>query len=323
MPVQPDPQTTNLGYFIPLNGADVGTWDEPMNANYAAIDNTFSTVSSISLAGGNNITLSTPIDDSSSWVPTQSQSALLRFSGILPNNVSVTLPRPGFWLVENLCTNTANFVVFLKSTSTSPSAKVVCAPPGEMVHVFCDGLDCKFVAMGRIGGLMDYAGSALPAWMTQCTVPPYVNCDGSTVNATLYPVLAGMMTNLPDIRGRGRVSLNQGTKNYLKANGGVDGDTIFSTGGGDTVMIIQANLPNVSFPVTDKGHFHYLPNAVMVDQVGYGPPGGQLGTTVQSGSLNLTQPAVTGITVKSGGSGKAFTNVSPIIVSGLTLIRAG
>jgi len=311
-----DPQTVNLGYFVPVRGSDVGHWDEPMNANYQGIDATFSAVSAISLSNA-DYTLSLPVTDSSRWQANNIQSALLRFTGSLSTNVNVTLPRPGFWLVENLCTGA--FVVKLKSAT---AGKVICAPPGEMVQIFCDGTDCKYVAMGRVGEYVDIAASAIPAWISNCTVPPYVNCDGSTVNASLYPVLAGMMTKLPDIRGRGRASLNQGQGWFSTKNGGVDGDTLFASGGRDTGVIVQANLPNVSFTVADSGHFHYLPNAVVVDQVGYGSPSCQTGTSVQIGSLNVTESAQTGITVKSGGKGEAFSIVTPVVISGLTLIRA-
>ena len=57
------------------------------------------------------VTLSTPPNTGAAWSgPYQSQSAVLRFTGTLTANCVVTMPAPGFYIVENLCTVGAFYV---------------------------------------------------------------------------------------------------------------------------------------------------------------------------------------------------------------------
>jgi hypothetical protein len=72
---------------------------------------------------------------------------------------------------------------------------------GQIVDVLNDGSNLRFKNLGGpIGSYWDYAGSSNPAWNSGCTVPPYLNCDGSTFSAATYPSLAVILgsTTLPD-----------------------------------------------------------------------------------------------------------------------------
>jgi hypothetical protein len=70
--------------------------------------------------------------------------------------------------------------------------------------------------------------------------------------------------------------------------------------------ISQAELPNVSFPVTDPGHYHVLGNAIFHGTGGTASVGSggaeSFSNTLQSNS------ATTGISVASGGSGSAHSH---------------
>lgn len=314
-----DPQTPNIGYYNPTHGSYVNTWDTPLDANFSAIDETLANVAIISLSNS-PVTLTVPPTTGSSWSgPYQSQSAVVRFTGALTSNVTVTLPRAGFWIVENLTSGA--FIVILASGSPG---NVICAPPGEMTHVFCDSTDVRYVDFGRIGSYIDLAVSAVPAWISNCTVSPYLNCDGGTFNATTYPALNTILggNTLPDLRGRVRAALNQ-TTGRISASG-VNGDVIFSAGGADTEVIGQPNLPNVSFTVTipagQGSHSHVY---VTFGAGGFGAQANAPGTSGSAASTQAsTLPSMTG-TAASGGSGTALPTMPPVQIAGLTLIRAG
>ena len=309
-----DPQTANLLLYQPTRGSDPGTWDSPVNANTGAVDSLASNVAIVALTNA-PVTLTTPPNSGAAWAgPYQSQSGILRFTGALTSNVTVTLPRPGFWMVENLCTGA--FVVTLASAAPG---NVICAPPGEATYIYCDGVNVKYVDFGRVGSYIDLAVSAVPAWIAGCTIKPYLNCDGSVFSSATYPALATILgtTTLPDLRGRVRAALNQGTGRISAS--GVNGDVILSAGGADIEIIAKANLPNYNLNVTDPTHFHTL--AQLTPQQGSGAP--LAAATGGGGGTGSTGAAATGITVGLGGGGTALPTMPPVQVAGLTLIRAG
>ena len=287
------------------------------------MDSLASNVSVIPLTNA-NVTLTTPPNSGAAWAgPYQSQSAILRFTGVLTGNCTITLPRAGFWIVENLCTVGA-FVVTLAS---SAPGNVICAPPGDATHIYCDGTNVKYIDIGRVGSLEDWAVSAVPAWVNGCTVKPYLNCDGSAFSSVTYPQLAVYLggTTLPDFRGRTRAALNQTTGRITTAGSGVDGNTLLSAGGQENQTIAKANLPAYNLTVTENPHLHALhgPNQPIVGGAqAFAAPPASWGAG-QPTNIGNTDPATTGITVASGGSGTALTTMPPIAISGLTLIRAG
>src|SRR6266487_87510 len=97
----PDPQTPNLGLFIPLNGADVGTWDVPVNSNFTLLDSLLGGTVNVVLSNV-NVTLS----------PAQYQSSLITFTGTLTGNVDISFPAVGGrYVVFNACTANTTFYV--------------------------------------------------------------------------------------------------------------------------------------------------------------------------------------------------------------------
>lgn len=319
--------TPNLAVEKPGSGDYAGTWDAPLNSDLAIFDLAIGTIQSISLAGG-SVTLSTA----------QARSAFLNFNGALPSNVTVTIPglssAPGTTIsghqftIQNQCSNSSAFTVTLATTVAGQQS--ICAPPYEPFDILVEGTNSsqagsvKFRNLGRVGSFWDYGGSSVPAWVSGCTIPPYLNCDGATFSAVTYPALAVVLgsTTLPDARGRARFTLNQGQSRITSgtSTGGLDGNTNFASGGAETVTLSSQNMPPVL--ITDPGHPHNSFIAPIGNLGGAqspatpGPAGGSV--TI---STAVVSPAVTGITAGSTFPTN-FTNIPPAYVGGLTMIRS-
>lgn len=311
----PDPTTTNRGYAVPTHGSDVDTWDAPLNANFALIDNNLGGLVTIPLAA-TTLTLSAA----------QYKCGTIRFTGVLANNVLVTFPAvQAWWVIDNQ--TTGNFAVRLTTSGSS----AIAIPPGVATDVYCDGTFLNFRNLDRIGSYWDYAGSGLPVWVTACTVPPYLLCDGTTFSAVTYPFLNTILggNTLPDLRGRSRFALNSGTGRITTAVSGIDGDTRFSAGGAQSVTIGQVNLPNVNFnvdiPAGQGSHTHTATSDTKSSTSGVVGAGGNNVLTASPATITIaaaTLPGMTG-TAASGGSGTALASMPPACISGLMLIRAG
>ena len=323
-----DPVTVNKGLAQPTRGSDVGTWDVPVNGNMGIIDNSFGGVATIPLTNS-PVTLSAA----------QYQCNFLIFTGALSGSVPITFPAVGsFYTVQNLTSNTSNFqVTFL----TTAGGQAIGCPWGEPIDVFTDVTNVKFRNLGRVGTYWDYSGSSVPAWVTACTVPPYLNCDGTSFSSATYPILATILggTTLPDSKGGVRYTLNQGSAR-LTSSGGVDGNTLLARGGIQTITISSQSLPNTTFPVTDPGHHHSV--------LGSSPGDGSIaalnfsGVTTLPGFTGGTSPSsyfyidtapggnhqtfmssnTTGISVATGGTGAALATLPSGYVGGITMIRS-
>jgi len=314
-----EPLTVNRGLIVPNTGDLPGTWGSAaINPDMAAIDGMLGGFVTVSLTN-TPVTLTVPggFTATPSAGPTQAQNSFITFSGTLTANVTVTFPMPGYYIVNNVCTGA--FVVILAS---STPGNVICAPPGEAVHIFCDGTDMYYVNLGRVGTYIDLGVSAVPAWITNCTVKPYLNCDGTTFSAVTYPVLNGYLggNTLPDLRGRTRVALNQGTGRVTSAVSGIDGNTLLSAGGDQ-----NSQTHNHTASVTDPGHSHSFGSVIIYNGAGIGGGSNNVYQQNPSGGVSLTiNTNTTGISVNNSAYGSgASQNMPPSTVAGITLIRAG
>lgn len=305
--------TTNIGMETPAHGAEVDTWNVPVNGNTTILDAITGSVTTKSLAS-TNVLLST----------TESRVATLRFTGVLLGNVTITIGANAIksWNVENLTTG------LFTITLSGASGNVIGLPPGSCQAVW-DGTNVSFINRQMIGEYLDYPSTAVPAWVGACTVPPYLHCNGGSFSAVTYPILNQILggTTLPDSRGRARFTMN-GFTGRLTTAGGIDGDTRFAAGGdGDGLVIGQANLPNVTFSVNinDPGHVHTVSGSNTVMKFVGAAGSGSIGAPSNVQQNASIDSAPTGITASapSGGSGTALASVPPGYVGGITMIRAG
>lgn len=166
-----------------------------------------------------------------------------------------------------------------------------------------------------VGTIVDYAGSTLP----QGHLWP----DGSTFTAAdfieLNTALSG--NTKPDYRGRvaaGKDDMGGTSANRLTGlSGGVDGDVLGGTGGGQTVTMLQANLPSLNFVVTDPHDHNYLrPNDPVSVRNDIASISVWQATTsaFASGSSNQS------LTAASGGSSTPMNTVQPTIVMNKLLV---
>jgi hypothetical protein len=314
--------TTNRGYSTPATGANPGTWGAvDINPNFVLIDNNLGGVASVALSN-TNVTLT--VD--------QYQCGTIVLSGTLTANVLVLFPNvSGWWTVLNNCTG--NFYV---AARLAAGGNQIGLPPGDAWDILADGTNMKYRNLPHpIGGYWDDCGTTVPAWVTACTVPPYLNCDGASFSQVTYPYLYAKLggTTLPDARGRSRFSLNQGT-NRLTTAGGFNGDSVLNGGGTSGLTLVQAYFPNISLnvviPAGQGSHVHsasggggaYLASV----PPGAGPlniAGGGAANVAANGNTDAaTLPQLTG-TAALGGSATPMANVPPGYVGGITMIRAG
>lgn len=307
----PDPQTGNIGLNIPVTGTDVGTWGVPLNANFSELD---------LIAGG--VTTKPLLNANVALTTTETQSNIIRFTGAIIANIVITLgAMTKSWVFENL--TTGNFTVTVQGFPGT--GKKIGLPPGSC-QGYWDGTDVNFLNLGKVGEFWDYAGSTVPAWVTACTVPPYLNCNGGVFNAVTYPLLNQVLGGnvLPNSFGKLRATMNQGSGNITLAGSGIDGNTNFSVGGAQNVTIARANLPNVDL--------------LTADGVGNVPTASTTTRGVASDANNVafsaggsTIPFQSGtITISMGGhiymngnvAQTTVNNMSPTYIGGITMIRA-
>jgi microcystin-dependent protein len=328
-----EPLTVNVGFVVPNTGDLVGTWgSNALNPDFSVADGFFGGVQSLSLSNA-PVTLSVPsgFTATPSAGPTQSQNAVLRLTGALTSNLQVTLPMPGPMIVENL--TTGNFVVTLGAPG---AGQVIAVDQGEVQRIYNDGTNVRFVNLGRVGAMEIWAGlTAMPAWVTACSVPPYLLCDGSVYNFSTYPYLGkrflsqfggnGITTfGVPDLRGRVPIPYDGTGTRITTAGCGINGQTIGAAGGGQNETLLQANLPNVNFSVSGTITVTSTPTDVVTGTV--------FGSTVGGGAFNGLTGASDGpltstgsgssLTVPSGGSATPVTTVPPAQVAGIAVVRA-
>lgn len=299
--------TANIGIQVPARGDLSGIWDTSANPDYTLLDSVIGAIATISGAAGSVV-----------LAAGQFQSRMLTVNSTLTASITLTFPTSFVkdYKIFNVCTGSSAFTITLATTAAGGQA--ICVPPGDSVDVYNDGTNLKFMNMGRVGSYWDYAGSSVPNWVSGCTVPPYLNCDGSTFSATTYPQLAVVMgsTTLPDSRGRFRTALNQGTGRITTAAGGLDGNTRGAAGGAPTITLGTGNLP----PYTPSGAVTGTVSINGADSPGsvrnqfeYG------GGSFDFATFNISA-AFTGNA--QGGASTPFATVPPGFVGGITMVRS-
>ena len=307
--------TPNIGIEEPARGDDVGTWDTPVNTNMTLLDNVLANQVTIGL-NNSNVVLSAG----------QAQSAFLTFNSTLTGSVSITFPTSykKSYTIRHVCTGSSAFTITLQTTAAG--GQVVGCRPGNPFTVYNDGTNIFFVNLGtEIGGYWDYAGSSVPNWISACTVPPYLNCNGGTFAAATYPTLNIILgsTTLPDMRGRARFTFDPSNATGRLTNI-LNGSVLFNAGGADTNTLVTGNLPayTPSGSISNNGSVN---NFVGANNF---PTSFSAGTGGAEIWVAFPQGTATGIGAAlfsgnaQGGASTPFGNVPPGIVSGITFIRS-
>ena len=304
--------TPNIQLNEPARNDDVGTWDTPVNSNTTLIDLVVGGIATIAL---NN----SPVVLSAA----QFQAKGITFNSTLTGSVTITFPTSftKSYEIQNLCTGSSAFVITLETTA---GGQVICCPPGETIDCFNDGTNLKFKNLGRVGSYWDYAASSSPIWVTGCTVPPYLNCDGTTFSGTTYPALAIVLggTTLPDFRGGIAAYLNQGTGRMTTAGAGVDGNTAYARGGGNGVSLATNQIPTLTGLAASPNGGNSFVTAANPESVTVQGGTGANFRIPDSGSLTVNAGSAA-VTVNSGGGSVAVPLPVPATVGGIRLIRAG
>ena len=324
-----EPFTSNIGLTVPNTGDLVGTWGSAaLNPNFLALDGFQGGFVTIGLTNS-PVTLSVPAGFTASETsgPTQAQNGLIRFTGTLSGNCVITFPLPGYYIVENKCT-VGSYYVRLVSAG---AGNAIGAPPGKKCHVFNDGTNMDYVNMPDPGQRYDlYGVTAMPAWMTACTVLPYLLRDGTSYTTSAYPGLfqtigyafggSGGNFNVPDDRNRISLPIDTNTNGgytnrVTSAGSGINGQTLGAAADAQSVTLTTAQMPSHNH--TDSGHTHsYSAGNSQETNITYGGGGPPCSTpptglTTGSGVANI----------QNTGGGGAHSNVQPTIVSVLGLIK--
>lgn len=332
-----DPTTGNVVLFVPARGADPGTWDVPVNSNSTALDGYLGGVQTIAVSNA-SFALTAPAGVVTAGAgPNQSQNAVLSFTGTLTAPVQITLPLPGFYIVENL--TSGNFVLSFKALG---SGQVIAIDQGESVHIYNNGTNVRFVNFGRIGHLEIWAGlSALPAWIAACTVPPYILCDGSIYNFSTYPYLGARLLGafggngittfgVPDLRGRMAIPYDGTGTRITTAGSGLNGQTLGAALDAQTITLTSPNLP----PYTPAGTIAGTAGAtngkdVVTSILGFSSINAVGGGSALFNSASdptqvptLTVTATFAGTAAPGQISTPINNVQPSQVTGIAVIRA-
>lgn len=249
-------------------------------------------------------------------------------TGAIPGNGGLAFPAvSGWWSIFNQTTG-GNLVI-----TTAGSVENITLPPGLITDIQVLGTKTKFRNLQDIGTFRDYASSTVPAWISSCTIPPFLLCDGSAFSGTTYPYLATFLggTNVPDFRGRAPHYLNGGTGRLTSAGAGIDGNTLFAAGGANGITLAANQVPSIT---SNNGAqlISVTSGATNVPQNGVsntiGTPGSGTAVTFVSGpgltNVPLASSANNNISVAyTNASQQIIGNAAPGLISGIRMIRAG
>lgn len=333
-----EPTTVNTGLVVANTGDLVDLWaTDALNPNFSALDGYFGGVQTITVSNA-PITLTSPASftPTPSGGPVQSQNAVLRFTGTLTSGVQVTLPVPGYYIIDNSASG--NFVLSFRAIG---SGAVIAIDQGDVQHIYNDGTNVKFVNFGRIGAIEMWAGySAMPAWVTACTNVPYLLCDGTIYNISAFPVLGnrllakfggnGLTTfAVPDLSGRVSLPYDQTGTRITVAGSGINGQSIGASADNQSVTLTANQIPTINSNRTQNITVTFSNPVVTYNGTFSGsvPTSGGFGGGFNSpANVSLQGPSVStsnAISVTSNNTGGALhTNVQPSLVTGIPVIRA-
>lgn len=325
-----EPTTPLKALIIPSTGDLVGTWGSAaINPDMSAIDGMFGGAQTLSLSAATTFALSAPSGSITPGTgPNQAQNAILKFTGTLTGNAQITLPLPGYYIINNACTVGA-FYVQLRGVGTG---NLIGVPPGKASKIWTDGTDVGFCDQPEVGAYLDLAIATTPGWFAACSVAPYLLCNGAIWSTSSFPQLGAQLGStfggngastfgVPDLLNRMRIPLGGASGRITTAASGIDG-TVFGAAGGSQLLQTHGHTATV----TDLGHVHPVGGGNQFLEFINSGSGGSF-TITAPGPFNVTVSpntgnATTNITVANATTGAgASGNVPPAVIAGITLIK--
>jgi microcystin-dependent protein len=290
----------NLNLEEPLNGADVDSWNVPLNSDLTIIDQVLGSSTTAAFTNA-NVTLSVA----------QSAYFLIICTGVLTANVELILPGTigGGRTIFNQTTGAFSLTLLNGAGDTGGGVVI---PQGYPFPVILTAGRAYYDNYSSIapGTPQPFAGVNIP--------PGFLLCYGQAVSQTTYPLLyaalgttwgpaTGGNFTLPFFNGRALVGADNmgGTAANV-----LPGATLGTLTGAAAVTLTAAQLPVTAY--SDTGHGHAIVDTGHVHGVGgqnnNSTSGGNNFATLTSGSPAVnTASATTGISIATGHA--AITNV--------------
>lgn len=310
------------GLSVPDTGTFPGTWGSgAINPDIVAIGAMLGGVQSISLSSATSFALSAGTGSITPGAgPTQSQNAILKFSGTLSGNAVITLPLPGYYIVKNACVVGSNYIQ-MRAVGTG---NLIGLPPGKASKVWCDGTDVDFCDTPEVGSYLYLAAATTPGWFAACTVQPFLPCHGATYSTSVYPALGAVLGStfggngastfgVPDLQNRVLAAIGISTTRLTPGFAGFNGTTLGATGGSQALA-----SHDHTGTVTDSRTFKFMYN-----DVNNIPIGGTNVASMNNGTIQnqfVTPAGSITVSIASTGAGGS-QNVQPTIVGGIALIK--
>lgn len=233
--------TTNKNLNTPANGADIDTWDVPMNANFNMIDAAF---------GGVTLLNVTSLSGTETLTATQYIPPIVEISGTLTAAVTYELPSGvgGIWTIANAATGAFNVI-----WASAAGGTYVILAPGEITQVFCDGTNVGISSSTSGGG-----GSTPQIVIASGTTLPLNNVS------TFRTEIGALSASLPALSGVSEgeyVDVEDGDYNASVNNITINpngSDAIDFMGGTYTSFIADQNNAVIRF-VRSNGVWRVLP----------------------------------------------------------------
>jgi microcystin-dependent protein len=325
------------GLITPNTGDLVGAWGTAaVNPNFTAIGAMLGGFTTISVSGATTVALSAATSALTPGAgPFQQSNAMIRFTGAQSGTATYLFSVPGFYIIDNQCTNTTFPIVL--GPASGPGT-FIGAPPFCKTQIFFDGTNVDYVNPPLPGSAIDlhYIGPVFgeyPAWMLAGSRPYALVKDGIVRNISDYPALGALLGStfggngvttfaVPDERSRMRLAVDtSGTNRVTSGGSGINGAQLGAAGGD---QLLQSHAHSGSGNVSDPGHGHSINQAsnIVAANNNFVEPATGTNLGANSGAINGN---TTGITVPSlninntGGGGSQ--NMPPTIVSFLALIK--